>query len=939
MVAVCCSTLYVVGRLCKRYDAGTLVQFIRELLLFAKRFRHTVLRIRYDAGRVENSQLVQRFLSENSIQGISALTEHQNQNPVERTVRTIKECMAASMCDQVNLPADHWGYGFLMTIQQRNTVPNSILMDTSPNVAMMNIAYDVGLMGKHYFGELVVVPRVGHKVKIGETRNELANVVMMGNILTGGWIVKRRKQNSRLVERRNPQAITDFQEEEIQMDEGARWLPQQRPDGVIVMKSRAKGGETAGGDLLRTQDDWEDELYVDHFVDSLPRLWGAAVGGTGDGLLAPPRDTGDDIGSRIDQDVASLQGDDNVLNGGGVSDDVEVLNQQDELDDNRDSGWDAPIVRTSGRVRPRPDYYTPPDRHREERDDDAALRVMVMGDWIAHPETGVCGGKLDVTGVSQIMAYAARAGPLIRDKQTRMGPDAEKWEASRDKEMAALHRNVTFVEEVASAGVVVLPTKWHYAIKRDGQYKARLVVCGNLDPFVGSTFAPTISKSVMWLVLSMTVVLRLHTRVIDISSAFVSEPITRTVFVRVDGKVYKLLKYLYGLIDAPKGFNEGMSEHLIRGGYVRSVYDQCLFYKWESAESYIYVLVHVDDFHCSATSDDLLDSFSDHLRVKYDITEKDGSAYLGMEITITKDGGKIFTRKKQVFDILEKWYPQDERSRVPFRTPMALNYEQLRMGDHPKVDITRFQSLLGGLMQLIDVRPDIIDAVSRVAQYVHECNEKDWQAMMRIVGYIDGTKDLGLCLRPGDKMSGRVFLLLRGYADAAYGCMKDGRSKLSYSFDLVPVRQSQDPRVEQEVHTGMFFTKSKISSNVPLSSTEAEHQVTVETVKTLVMLRGVLKELRQEQFSPSPVYNDNKSNIALANEYNGNFSRVRHFLPKVTWLLDQAKMGVCKLLYLNTQDLTPDMGTKPLTARDFEQKRNSHLGIVEGLDDKRVGDV
>jgi hypothetical protein len=131
-------------------------------------------------------------------------------------------------------------------------------------------------------------------VKIGETRNELAHVVMMENLLTGGWIVKRRKQNSRLVERRNPQAITDFQEEEIRIDEGAKWLPQQRPDGVIVIKSRAQGGESAGGDILRTQDDWEDELYVDQFVDSLPRLWGVAGDVTGQGSVGSPRDTGDE---------------------------------------------------------------------------------------------------------------------------------------------------------------------------------------------------------------------------------------------------------------------------------------------------------------------------------------------------------------------------------------------------------------------------------------------------------------------------------------------------------------------------------------------------------------------------------------------------------------------------------------------------------------------
>ena len=79
---------------------------------------------------------------------------------------------------------------------------------------------------------------------------------------------------------------------------------------------------------------------------------------------------------------------------------------------------------------------------------------------------------------------------------------------------------------------------------------------------------------------------------------------------------------------------------------------------------------------------------------------------------------------------------------------------------------------------------------------------------------------------------------------------------------------------------------------------------------------------------PSPIFNDNKSNISLANEYGGNFSRVRHFLPKVTWLLDQVKMGVCKLEYLNTHFLTPDMGTKPLMVKDFQKKRDTHMGII-----------
>ena len=161
-----------------------------------------------------------------------------------------------------------------MTIQQRNTVPNSLSLDESPNAAVMNIVYDAQLMGQHYFGELVVVPKVGHKVKIGETRNELAHIVMMGNLLTGGWIVKRRRPNTRLVERRNPQSITDFTDDEIKVETGGQWLPERRQDGVVIIKSRAPiiDENSEQSFIALGGDDWEGELYVDQFLTSLPKL-------------------------------------------------------------------------------------------------------------------------------------------------------------------------------------------------------------------------------------------------------------------------------------------------------------------------------------------------------------------------------------------------------------------------------------------------------------------------------------------------------------------------------------------------------------------------------------------------------------------------------------------------------------------------------------------
>ena len=93
------------------------------------------------------------------------------------------------------------------------------------------------------------------------------------------------------------------------------------------------------------------------------------------------------------------------------------------------------------------------------------------------------------------------------------------------------------------------------------------------------------------------------------------------------------------------------------------------------------------------------------------------------------------------------------------------------------------------------------------------------------------------------------------------------------------------------------------------------------------MFRGVLSELHRDQLYPTEVYNDNKSNILLGNEYSGNFSRIRYFIPKVHWLLAKVKEGVAKLEYLNTRCLPPDMETKTLSGSDFEKKRMLRLGL------------
>jgi hypothetical protein len=70
-----------------------------------------------------------------------------------------------------------------------------------------------------------------------------------------------------------------------------------------------------------------------------------------------------------------------------------------------------------------------------------------------------------------------------------------------------------------------------------------MVCLGNRDPFEGETYALTVNKSIVWLIIAIAVIVALQVNIVDISGAFISESITRRVFVRIDGVFYRLLKF------------------------------------------------------------------------------------------------------------------------------------------------------------------------------------------------------------------------------------------------------------------------------------------------------------------------------------------------------------------------------------------------------------
>ena len=87
-----------------------------------------------------------------------------------------------------------------------------------------------------------------------------------------------------------------------------------------------------------------------------------------------------------------------------------------------------------------------------------------------------------------------------------------------------------------------------------------------------------------------------------------------------------------------------------------------------------------------------------------------------------------------------------------------------------------------------------------------------------------------------------------------------------------------------------------------------------------------MDELGFPQYEPTVVFADNKSMITLATDYSENLKRVKHFIRKINFLIEQVNASLIQFQYVETSDNTADILTKPLGPSDFLRLRPYLLG-------------
>ncbi|GJY28906.1 putative ribonuclease H-like domain-containing protein [Tanacetum coccineum] len=306
-------------------------------------------------------------------------------------------------------------------------------------------------------------------------------------------------------------------------------------------------------------------------------------------------------------------------------------------------------------------------------------------------------------------------------------------------------------------GKRAIGTKWIFKNKKDERgivirNKARLVAQGytqeeGID--YDEVFAPVARIEAIRLFLAYASFMGFMVYQMDVKSAFLYGQIEEEVYVcqppgfedpDYPDKVYKVVKALYGLHQAPRAWYETLAKYLLDNGFHRGKIDQTLFIKKQKGDILL-VQVYVDDIIFGSTKKELCLEFEKLMHDKFQMSSMgELTFFLGLQVK-QKEDGIFISQDKYVTDILKKFGFQDVRTAS---TPMDTEKPLLKDSDGDDVDVHLYRSMIGSLMYLTSSRPDIMFAVCACARFQVTPKVSHSHAVKRIFRYLKGQPKLGL---------------------------------------------------------------------------------------------------------------------------------------------------------------------------------------------------
>merc|ERR1712112_399306 len=220
---------------------------------------------------------------------------------------------------------------------------------------------------------------------------------------------------------------------------------------------------------------------------------------------------------------------------------------------------------------------------------------------------------------------------------------------AKNTETENLRTYETF-EDVEDIGQTTIGSRWIVTEKQkhDGQkqdYKARLVAKGFQELDQPQSDSPTAAKESFKLIMALSANFSFKMVSMDIRAAFLqAKALDREVFVRPpkdienEGKIWKLLKPLYGLDDASRKFYLKVKETLQKMGLKTLPGDDAVYYEHKNGELIGLILSHVDDFTIAGIPE-FVERIVAGIKGKFTVSkvEEDNFRFTGLDVKTKND--------------------------------------------------------------------------------------------------------------------------------------------------------------------------------------------------------------------------------------------------------------------------------------------------------------
>ncbi|GJV78473.1 putative ribonuclease H-like domain-containing protein, partial [Tanacetum coccineum] len=159
-------------------------------------------------------------------------------------------------------------------------------------------------------------------------------------------------------------------------------------------------------------------------------------------------------------------------------------------------------------------------------------------------------------------------------------------------------------------------------------------------------------------------------------------------------KVYKVVKALYGLHQAPRAWYETLSSFVLENGFRRGTIDKTLFIKKNKSDIML-VQVYVDDIIFGFTQQSMCTEFEDCIYKRFQMSSMgELTFFLGLQVKKQPDGIFI-SQDKYVVDVLKKFDFLSIRTTTPVESNKPLVKEAFSNSDYGGASLDR-KSTTGG---------------------------------------------------------------------------------------------------------------------------------------------------------------------------------------------------------------------------------------------------